>query len=179
MILRVIALALVFSIGVAQTQEISQTIEQTPDQFEARIIAELTEYAATHTEDEFKAEIERRLKDQLTESLAEEEEEFSAAGVISFNDFTLVPARKSLFDCIPRKIEMCRMDYNAEVIKATGVSFGLLGACAGLTAGTGLIACGAASVVHQWFQAIGAKKTRKRCEMQAQMDCEDKKGQMK
>ena len=161
-----------------------QTTEETQEAFEA----ELTEFAATHTDDELRAYAAMRL-DQLTDEALATESTSPIASVISsevwygessmddrpgdkWGGEPIDPVWGDAYKtCMNGRLEECRHNYNADILISFGVSTGIAAGCVGLTAGSGLIICvGLALSVHA--AGIAAANERYQgCKARAQVDC--------
>jgi hypothetical protein len=132
--------------------------QQTTEEFQVAFEAELTEYAATHSDDELRAYAATRVSELTDESLWIASTSPIAAvispevwyGASSLDDrpgdkWPGDPIDPTIWDgdpyktCLNARFEECRRNYNAELFASAAVSTAVAAGCVGLTAGSGLI----------------------------------------
>lgn len=140
--------------------------QQPQSEFEARITAELTTFAATHTQAELEAEIYRRLWEaEATES------NNNQVGANYFGYYFF--EERDRMQCAGVREEACREDYDRDLALATGVAYGVLAGCAAGTAGAGSIVCAVGALAVQQAGFAAARSSRRGCNLRAQQDCAD------
>ena len=160
---RITSLALTLAVIIVSPLSI---VAQTPEeQYEAHITA----FAQTHTNEEVSAETQRWMNNALLVALMEQ----SLQGPTPVGrDFgTLVGDPIGFADCMSTNAEICRNDYNSEIIAATGTSFMFFGGCAAATALYGTIVCGIAGVAGQQAAFQAAIRRQFSCEARGRQIC--------
>lgn len=161
--------------------------QQTTEEVQAAFEAELTEYAATHTDDELRAYAAMRMNELTDQALWEET---PIASVISpevwYGESTMDdrPGDKwgggdpidpysgdEYKTCLNGRYEECRRNYNADIFISAGVSTGIAAGCVGLTAGSGLIICVALALSVHAAGIAAANERYQGCKVRAQLDC--------
>jgi uncharacterized protein YbcC (UPF0753/DUF2309 family) len=183
--MRRISLSLVLTFAVLATSFPSNVAQGEPQDYtqqqsvslEASFEAELTNYAATHTEEELVAYARTRL-DQLTTQGLTDPSIHSVASTNAypdpFNYGDPDPTGTGQTDyqfCINTRSEECRRQYNAEIIASAATSTAIFAGCVGLTTGTALIACAAAAMAVHALNIAAAKERYQACLTRAYSDC--------
>jgi hypothetical protein len=177
-----ISLALLLTFAVLATSfpsNIAQGVPQDLTQpsstsLESSFEAELTSYAATHTQEELVAYAQTRL-DQLTFEALTNPDSYSPEGAYAFpqpyNYGDPDPYATDYQFCINTRSDECRRQYNAEIIASAATSTAIFAGCVGLTTGTALIACAAAAMAVHALNIAAAKERHQACLTRAYSDC--------
>jgi hypothetical protein len=151
---------------------------------ESSFEAELTAYAADHTEAELIDYVNARLNQVTDVALADPvgNATFSLNNFSSFDESTIFyfdgevelygGSGSSQFDfCMNTRTEECRRQYNAEVLTSGAVATAIFAGCVGLTVGSGLIACAAAALAAHALSLAAAQERFEACKTRAYSDC--------
>ena len=162
--------------------------QQTAEETQAAFEAELTEYAATHTDDELRAYAAMRMNELTDQALSTE----STSPITSVISPEVWYGESSMDDrpgdrwggepidpvwgdayktCLNGRLEECRRNYNADILISAGVSSGIAAGCVGLTAGSGLIICVALALSVHALGIAAANERYQGCKARAQLDC--------
>lgn len=162
--------------------------QQTTEEIQTAFEAELTEYAATHTDDEVRAYAAMRIN-ELTDQALWTENTSPIASVISpqvwygessiddrpgdkWSEEPIDPVWYDAYKtCLNSRLEECRRNYNADILISAGVSTGIAAGCVGLTAGSGLIICVALALSVHAAGIAAANERYQGCKVRAQLDC--------
>ena len=151
---------------------------------ESSFEAELTAYAATHTDAELIDYVNARLSQISDSALANPD----GSPAYLLNTFSLFDesttfyfdgevelyggSGSSQFDfCMNTRTEECRRQYNAEVLTSGAVATAIFAGCVGLTVGSGLIACAAAALAAHALNLAAAQERLQACKTRAYSDC--------
>jgi len=150
----------------------AQTTEQLIASFEQSFEAELTAYAATHTDAQVRAYAQARLNQLTAEGLDDSFANSTTAistypepywyGDPDFGDYEF---------CISTRTEECRRLYNGELFSSAATSTAIFAGCVGLTTGTGLIVCAAAALAVHAANIAAARQRHQACLTRAYSDC--------
>lgn len=153
----------------------TQTTEQLIASFEESFEAELTAYAATHTDAEVLAYAQARLNQLTAQGLDDPFANTTSAttsassypepfwyGDPDFGDYEF---------CINTRSEECRRLYNAELFTSAAASTAIFAGCVGLTSGAGLIICAAAALAVHAANIAAARQRHQACLTRAYSDC--------
>jgi hypothetical protein len=169
--------------------------QQTSEEVQAAFEAELTEYAATHSDDELRAYAATRMS-ELTDQGLWTETVSPIAAVISpevwYGESSVDdrPGDKWIGDpidpgfwdgdlyksCLNARYEECRRNYNADLFTSAAVSTAIAAGCVGLTGGSGLIICLALALAAHAAGIAAAKERYQGCRTRAQFDCRTQAG---
>ena len=167
--------------SVAQVNAVSyQPNEDLIASYESLFEAELTAYAANHTDAEVKAYAQARLNQMTTLGVDDPFSDAATAPTNSPSTSSTYPDPFNYRDtdfggdyefCISTRTEECRRLYNAELFTSGAASTAIFAGCVGLTTGTGLIACAAAALAVHAANIAAAKQRQQACLTRAQSDC--------
>jgi hypothetical protein len=162
----------------------SETDETDQATLEAAFEAELTTYAATHTDAELIDYVNARLNQLTDDALANPDGNAtsSLSNFSSFGESTIFyfdgevdlsgSGGTSEFDfCMNTRTEECRRAYNAEILTSGAVATAIFAGCLGLTVGSGLIACAAAALAAHALYIAAAQQRYEACKTRAYSDC--------
>jgi hypothetical protein len=188
MLKRATVLLLVVLLGSYAAPVSAQTL--TEDELAAQFTAELYEYASTHSEEETRTYAEYRL-DQLTYSnLIPEPTEANVleAGIspeVLYGEYTTTiyldldyefNLDNKLRDCTYRKQEVCRTNYNAEILTSAAIASGVFAGCNAITAFSGFIICTAAALAAHALMIQAARERYQTCINNAAWECRKELG---
>ena len=134
------------------------------------MVAELEAFAATHTLDELRAEINRRIDAETSINLNSPQSASKALPILSPED------EQSISECIARRRRSCRLTFEADVLTAAAGTVVAAGACTAITALTGVIICSAAALVGQQLLNGAAYRRQQACELNGIQDCYERTG---
>ncbi len=149
---------------------------------EQQFVDELTTYSQTHTREETQAYAQTRADNMTNESLDLTVLASKSGGKSKprsyFGQVRFVPAsfKKSFFlddaSCRRQRGEICRQNYNAEILTSAGVATGIFGGCNAITALTGFIACTGAALAVHGFGIAAAHSHRNACVLSGNLECD-------
>jgi hypothetical protein len=174
----VLAASIPSTIAQDETKDYINPTETMNLSLEAVFEAELTAYAATHTEDELVAYVQIRLG-QLTayavdnpiDPLASLNGNTSYYGDLFFPGDPYEYGDSNFQFCMNNRSEECRRQYNAELFQSAAVATAIFAGCVGLSAGTALIACAAAALAAHALAIAAAQQRYQACMTRAYTDC--------
>jgi hypothetical protein len=192
---RTVAVFLIITVACVTTptqQVIQSSTELTADEVQAQFEAELTAYAATHTDSEVVAYAQARVYSMTAEaqstttaatiatnplSLVISEEVLSPTGSTNMLIFTdpeggdgYDPARFRF--CIESRERECKALYDAALAESAATSITLIAACTVLSGGTVLIVCLAAALSAHLLNIAAASRKYQACSTRAFSDCQ-------
>jgi hypothetical protein len=166
--------------GVAQDEP--QTNDELYTTLEDQFTAELSAYAATHTDDEVKAYAQARL-DQLTfeaydnpnptaSTLSANSSPEPTSSTNSYPDPYWYGEETGDYEfCVRTRSEECRQLHNAELFSSAAAAATIFAGCLALTTGSGLILCAAAALATHAANIAAARQRYQACLTRAYSDC--------
>jgi len=164
-------------VAVAQYESLDQAA------LESSFKAELTAYAANHTDAELIDYVNARFSQISNSALTNP----TGSAAFSLDNFSLFESTTFYFDgevelyggggssqfdfCMNTRTEECRRQYNAEVLTSGAVATAIFAGCVGLTVGSGLIACAAAALAAHALNLAAAQERFQACKTRAYSDC--------
>jgi len=156
--------------GVAQDEP--QTNDPLYASLEQAFEAELTAYAANHTDAEVLAYAQQRMDQMTDDALANPEPTSTCATSSSFPQAYDYGEDSDDFEfCMQTRGEECRRNYNADLIGSSSTSASILAGCAALTTGGALIICVAAAMAAHAAGVASARERYQGCLTRAYSDC--------
>jgi len=153
----IIALTLPPGARVVHAQSEEEILQQ-------QVVAELEAFAATHTLDELKAEVFRRIDTETTTNL-NRPQLLKPVPKLSGED------EWGVAECIQRRTQSCRLTFEADIITHAAGTITAAVACTAFTATTGVILCSAGALVVQSLLNSAASRRQEACRINAIQDC--------
>jgi uncharacterized membrane protein YgdD (TMEM256/DUF423 family) len=192
MLKRATVLLLVVLLGCYAAPVSAQTL--TEEQWTAQFTTELSDYAATHSEEETRAYAQSRL-DQLTYSnLIPESTTVLEAGISpevlygtgAWSDTSTIYLDMDyefnldgkLRECTARKQEQCRTQYNSDLLTSAAISTGVFAGCNAISGLSAFIICTAAAFAAHMLMIQAARQRYQTCQNNAAWECRKELGML-
>lgn len=192
----ILSMLLIIAVLTASTPlSVAQDGSTEYDQLVAQFEAELTAYAATHTDAElidyvnlrigqmtsgtstfsastYSTDIFGFLDPRVSDGVLRSPDDDITTSIFYFDDGAVNSGGESNFQyCLNTRNEECRRQYNADLLTSAAAATALFAGCVGLTVGSALIACAATALAVHALGIAAAKERYQGCKTRAYSDC--------